>query len=142
VTAALFCERIIQDKKDEAVTIVRIVDTFSAGIPDPGVVSAKQPVLVPLHALVLLKAGKSRGRHKMTVEVYRPSGERMQPSKEGGPVEAQFVWGDADNAAIQFFLNLQLLASEAGVYWFHVVLDDKRVLTQIPFEVQFQRSQP
>src|ERR1039458_4756975 len=76
VTAALLCERVLQEK-DESVTIMRVIDKLQYRLEGVGTTlpAGLKPV-VAIQGFVSLKSGPVTGDHTIKVVVERPNGDR------------------------------------------------------------------
>jgi hypothetical protein len=79
LAAAFFCESVIEDKQDSALTAIRIVDTImfqlhpSAPADFP---SETQRLPVPISGLLMFKTGDSPGEHTVRLVAESPSGKK------------------------------------------------------------------
>ncbi|MFY9903636.1 MAG: hypothetical protein WBX02_03310 [Terriglobales bacterium] len=126
VTAALLCEKLIQEKND-VVTLVRVVDRLQYRIEvGPNMPKDLKP-LVNIEGFVSLKSGPVTGDHIIKIFVEKPSGER----KEVFVQPVKFLGGDHGQNII---LNIGLGIEVDGLYWFDVVFDEDLV-TRMPLMV-------
>ncbi len=128
--AAIFCERVLQEK-DNVLTVVRIIDRLTitaAGLQPP---EEMPPSNVSVFLLVILKSGFIRARHTLRIIPTTPSG-RTLPEMSAG------VLLEGDDRGVNVILNVQLLASEEGVYWFQVLFEEQ-LLTRVPLRILYQR---
>jgi uncharacterized protein DUF6941 len=125
VTAALLCEKILQEK-DESLTLVRIADRLQYSLEGQGLPEGTKP-MITMHGLLGIKSGPITGDHTLTLVSEKPSGHRKQvlslPVKLLGKDHAQNV-----------ILNIGLGIDENGLYWFDVLFDEE-LLTRIPLMV-------
>jgi hypothetical protein len=142
LTAALFCERVIEGK-DGVLSAIRIIDRAEVefGSNDPGVIKAledaqgKQKIApaFPITGLVCVKAGSLKGKFNIHIEGQKPSGKRtrlysFQIELQGGDTGANFI------------LNLTIAVDEDGTHWFDVLFED-RLLTKIPLTIVRKHTQ-
>jgi hypothetical protein len=133
VTAALLCERVIQEK-DESLTIVRIADKLQYQIQGQGLPQDIKP-MIPVQGLVSIKAGPATGDHTIKIFAERPNGERKQ-------IHAQPVKLLGKDQSQSIILNLGIGVDVDGLYWFDVFFDDE-LLTRIPITItQLQAPAP
>ena len=125
VTAALLCERVIQEK-DESLTLVRIADKIQYLIQGPGLPAGLKP-MINLNGLVSIKSGPVTGEHKITIVMQRPDAIR----KELYAIPVKFLGEDQGQNVI---LNIALGVEQDGLYWFDVLFEEE-VLTRIPLMV-------
>ncbi len=131
LTAALICERILQEK-DDVTSVIRIVDRL--------VVMANannSPETMPtttvnnLNLLISLKSGKARGRHTVKVRIEMPSGLKL-------PDQLLPVLFEGEDRGANLIINLNMVVDQEGVYWFNVLLEEQ-LLTRIPLRILYQR---
>lgn len=127
VTAALLCERVIQEK-DESLTLIRLIDKIQYSLEGIGIEFPREikPV-VPLQGLIGLKSGPVTGVHKLKVVSERPNGERKDV------FEHSFELLGKDHGQ-NIIMRMNLGIDQDGLYWLDVLFDDE-VLTRIPLIV-------
>ena len=131
VAAALFCEKIIQEK-DDITTIIRMVDTYQLkhlkDLP-PGV----QPMIQP-SLLVTLKSGELTGKGEVAVSVSKPSG--------GKPTETMKipVFLEGGVHGVNLITSLSIDVTEYGLYWFNILWNGA-LITRIPLQILKQEDQ-
>src|SRR5436853_519151 len=74
--AALLCEKILQEK-DEAVSIIRIVDRVTVTAPASASPEILPPVPLNLSAFISFKSGSAKGRHTVKWRIETPAGIKM-----------------------------------------------------------------
>jgi hypothetical protein len=137
LSAAFFCERTIEDKQDNTISIVRMVDTLmiqlhpSTPLDFP---SEANRLPVPISALVSFKTGDSPGSHTLKLVMESPSG------KKAPPVEQQFVLSKDPQGGFNYRLNSVIQVMKGGLFWLHVYLDDKHI-TKTPFLIKIERPE-
>ena len=133
INAAFFCERVIEER-DGTLSAIRIVDRITNMAVGTGTPAAMPAMPVNLALLIALKPGRALGRHDVQITAERPSGIRtdmasaLSVNLEGGDRGANLV------------MNLSLVVTEEGLYWFDVVVDET-VLTRVPLRVLYQRQE-
>ncbi len=130
LSAALFCERVIEDKEG-VLSAIRIVDRLFFQIPNLPSGVSRPPLPVNLTMLVTFKAGVARGRSSVKIRSEAPSG--LKGSEIAFP-----VLFEGEDRGVNLILNMGLLAEEEGLYWFDVLLDDQPV-TRVPLRVVFHQ---
>src|SRR5438552_267263 len=78
LAAAFFCERTIQDKQDDSLSAIRIVDQLTIGVAPsapPDFPSEADRISFPTHALLSFKTGDSQGDHNVRCVMESPSGK-------------------------------------------------------------------
>jgi hypothetical protein len=124
VQVACICENILIDK-DEAASLIRIVDKFQAHLPKNA--PANIPAGFPVQIFIRLGSGDIKGPGKVSIQGRRPD-ETM-----GGRAEfAVEMPGGA--RSIQIKTGFVILNPQNGFYWFDVSWNDE-LLTSIPAEV-------
>ncbi|HEX8813984.1 MAG TPA: hypothetical protein VF753_00635 [Terriglobales bacterium] len=127
VNAALICEKIMQEK-DEAFTLIRLVDSLKYQLQTFGTESPHglKPV-IDVHVFISLRAGEVVGEHTVKIAVSPPHKDRKELASQQvtftEPVQIQ-----------NFVLNLSLGVDVDGLYWFDVLFDDQ-IITRVPLIV-------
>jgi len=127
VTAALLCERVLQEK-DESLTLVRIADRLQYDVQGVGVALPEglKPV-INIEGLVSIKSGPVTGDHTIDIFLQRPNGDR----KAVATFPVKFLGKDhSQNLILKMGVGIQ----QDGLYWFDVFFDGE-VLTKIPLMV-------
>jgi hypothetical protein len=135
LTAALFCERVMEEK-DKVLTAFRIMDSIIIVLPPnapPDFPSEGNRLPVYFDGLVSLKTGKSPGEHSVRVDMISPSGKRSTNDKQIVTL-SQEEHGGA-NLTIHHSVSLK----QGGLFYFEVFIDD-RLATRIPFRIDVVRS--
>src|SRR5215469_2324704 len=131
--AAVICERVLQEK-DEAVSVIRIVDRVTLTVPASSSPEDIPPVPLNLNALLSFKSGNAKGRSTIKWVMEEPSGIR-------GPEQLLPALFEGEDRGVNFILNLALTLSQEGLYWFDVFLEEQ-LLTRIPLRIFYQRIGP
>lgn len=123
LTAALICDRVLQES-DGTLSVIRLIDEITLA---DGAATALDVAL-----LVCLKGGAPGATHQVRVVARLPEGggahEVGSHSLELGSLQPDGVPGA--NLVVQ----LKLALERAGVYWFDVEMDGRR-LTATPLQV-------
>jgi len=126
LTAAIFCEKILEDK-DKVLSAIRMIDrvniSFPPSIPGP------QAVDLPLTALIAFKGGGARGSFNLKLTVWPPGEEE----KLVGEMPVIFE-GEDSGASVTAEIRFRM--SRPGLYWFGVYLDD-RFYTKMLLNVRY-----
>lgn len=130
LVAALLCERVLQEK-DETISVIRMVDRIVVTVNALGSPETIPPTPVNLNALISLKSGSARGRGTVKWRVETPSGLKL-------PDQLLPVLFEGDDRGVNLIVALNLVIDQEGVYWFHVLLEEK-LLTRIPLRILYQR---
>lgn len=131
VATAVFCERAIQER-DGVLSLIRMIDKITNALagPSPAVPNEMPPVPVNLTLVVVLKPGGARGRYTVKVRPEAPSGQRLPE------VEAPVSFSGAPDAGANLLFNVNMIATEEGLYWFDVLLDEQ-LLTRTPLRIEY-----
>ena len=124
VTAALLCEKVLQEK-DESLTVIRIIDKLQYQVL--GSLPADSKPLIALQGLVGIKSGPVVGKHTLKIVGEKPGGSRKQLHE----LPLDLLGADQGQNII---LNIQIGIDQDGLHWFDVIFDDE-VLTRIPLVV-------
>jgi len=138
IAAALFCERVLEEK-DDVLTIVRVIHKATVAAMDREgrlkPISEEKGFPIPLTAFIAFRAsGEPTGPHSLRLVAHSPSGKTHDAGSY--PDAIRFV---ADDQAFNLVVNMGVTAREAGLYWFDVLLDEELV-TRIPLQIQFAQS--
>jgi hypothetical protein len=87
-----------------------------------------------LSMVIILKAGEMSGKYTVKVVAESPSGKRT-------PALQFTALFERDERGVVFCSPLGLVATEEGLYWFDIMLEQD-VLTRIPLRVMYQKIQP
>lgn len=125
--AAVFCEKVLKET-DGVQTLVRVIDRFTF----KGDQENMPESTVELTAFVLLKAGDWRGGTELSLEPEAPSGHKypklsFHPNFEGD-----------DDRGISLTVSSRFTFKEAGLYWFHVSLN-QQLITRMPLRAVYER---
>lgn len=120
VQAALLCERVVQENGGR-VTIVRLLDRVlvrAGKAPDSGQIS---PTIVSCHAVVILKTGSRPGDYKLRILLTSPSKKPLREFSTDINLPAE------EDQGVNIVMPIQFSATEEGVYWFEVRLNNEEV---------------
>lgn len=133
VTAALFCERILQEK-DDTLSVMRVADKLTLQVPPGGFPEGIKPA-IPVIFFLSLKSGPVVGQRNVTIRAIKPGG---RPAKEVQTLPINFLGQDQGQ---NYIVNIMLGVEEFGLYWFEVVFDEQ-VLTRTPLMIVQQELSP
>jgi hypothetical protein len=136
LAAALFCEHIIEDKADGAMTPIRIFDTVNMVIPASApedFPSENNRLNVSFSALVCFKTGDAPGPHNVVVVMESPSG------KKGDVYAQEIVLPPEPQGGINLRLSSTIAVVKGGLFKAHVYLDSNLVTT-MPLQINLQRT--
>ncbi len=133
LNAAVICEKVLQEK-DEAVSIIRVVDRITVTAAASFSPENMQPIPLNLSAFLSFRSGAAKGRNTIKWVMEEPSGIR-------GPEQLLPVLFEGEDRGANFILSLPLTVNQEGVYWFDIFLEDQ-LLTRIPLRILYQRIGP
>ena len=129
---ALLCEKVLQEQ-DSVVSFIRIVDRIVSTSVGPETPAHMPPVPVNLTLALCLKSGTARGRNAIRVRLRAPTGLHA-----GTDISVPVLF-EGDDRGVSAYLNAAFQATDEGVYWFEVALEDPDVLlTKLPLRVLYQ----
>jgi hypothetical protein len=131
VQMAAFCEKVLIER-DGVPSVIRVIDQITHTIAGPEAPDALPPFNVQLQVIVMLKAGRARGRSEFTLVVERPDGIR----REAGTGSVHFEGGPNSGANIP--ISLVVTFEMEGLYWFDLLVDG-RLMTRMPLMVRYNR---
>lgn len=132
VAAAYFCEQILEER-DNVLSAIRIVDTYTITPPTPGTVMPPDAPFgfVVVRGLISLKSGDVVGNGRVGLIMHKPTGEVVTLSPEGGwPAMMQ-----GGEHGFNIRLNFGLGVKNFGLLWFDVTWNGE-VLTRIPLRLK------
>jgi hypothetical protein len=129
IQAACLCERVIEEK-DGGVTLVRMVDTFTALVPE--VIPENVGIMVPLTLFIALKAGEFSGSGDLGIRLHKPD------STEGPLQTWPVVLESGVNGALHK-VDMQLKSVLEGSYRVDVLWNGEE-LTSVPFLIKFTKK--
>lgn len=138
LAAAVFCERTIADKEDDAISVIRVIDTLTIRLgadTPPDFPSPEHRLPVQVAGLISFRSGDSPGDHLLRLVLESPSGKRKTVVEN----TLTFSAGAQGGFALRFNSVIQI--ASGGLFWLHVFLDEKRV-TRMPLLIRVERSEP
>jgi hypothetical protein len=135
LAAAFFCESIIEDKRDGALTAVRMVDTISLQLPHDtpeDFPSETTRLPVPVAGVLSFKSGGSPGDHMIRLIAQSPSGKSETVLEQNVALDSQPQGG------VNIRLNQVIQVKQGGLFWLHVFLDEEQV-TSMPLMITVLR---
>ncbi len=124
------CENIIEDKTG-SLSLIRIIDTITHTEARPDAPPDMPPVTYPMKMIIMLKAGRARGRHELRIVPELPSGEVKPPLTRSVQMEGE-------ERGFNNIVNMVFTFTMEGLYWFNVYFDDS-LLTRIPLRIKYNR---
>lgn len=125
VHAACICEKVLLEK-DNAASLIRIIDTITAHIPKDVPPDARAGF--PITAFIRLGSGDLSEKGKVAIHPRRPDGTK------GGRFEVDVELGGGAKSA-QLKIGFHVVKPQDGVYWFDVFWNDS-FLTSVPLTVK------
>jgi hypothetical protein len=133
VTAAMFCEKVLQEK-DDIISVMRVVDRLQYGVELVPTESIKQPELpepikpvIPIQGLISVRSGPMSSDYTIRLVMERPNKERRDILS----VPVKFVSPDVGQNII---LNMGIAVNEDGLYWMDVFCGED-LLTRVPLMI-------
>jgi len=127
LTAALLCERILEEK-DGVKSLVRVVNRIISKAQGPQV-PEKMPLIQAMLSLYLsMRTGNKSGKHEIRIGFSRPDKTATSLLVQGVNLEPP------ESHGIDLAINLNLSLDQEGVYWFDVCFDEC-LMTKIPLSV-------
>ena len=130
IQMAGICEQVIVDKTG-ALSLIRIIDTITHTEARPDAPTEMPPVTYPMKMVIMLKAGRARGRHELKIVPQLPSGETKTPL-------IRSVQMEGEERGFNNIINMLFTFTMEGLYWFNIYLDDS-LLTRIPLRIKYNR---
>jgi len=130
IQMAGLCEQVIEDKAG-AFSLIRVIDTITHTEARHDAPTDMPPVTYPMKMVIMLKAGRSRGRHELKVIPELPSGEDKPPL-------IRSVQMEGEERGYNNIINMVFTFTMEGLYWFNVYFDDS-LLTKIPLRIKYNR---
>lgn len=130
IQVAAFCDQVIEDKTG-ALSLIRVIDTLTHTESGPEALGEMPPVQWRMKLVLMLKAGRARGRNEIKIVPELPSGETQQP--------IQFsVHFEGEDKGTNIIADVNYRFTMEGLHWFNVYLEEA-LLTKIPFRVRYLR---
>lgn len=134
VATAVFCENVIEDKSG-VLSLIRIIDRFTITAQGPDVSERLPAGQVNMMCVITLKSGEAKGRHKLEIVPWLPSGQRQDVLVS---IPLNLEGGDKGQNVV---MNLQYGVEQEGTHWFEVILNEDQILTRMPLTVVYQPMQ-
>jgi hypothetical protein len=130
IQMAGLCELVLEEKTG-VLSLIRIIDTITHKVASPDAPTEMPPVTYPMKMVIMLKAGRARGRHELKIIPELPSGELKPPL-------IQSIHMEGEERGVNRIINMLFTFTMEGLYWFNVYFDDS-LLTRIPLRVKYER---
>jgi Family of unknown function (DUF6941) len=124
VALATFCERVIQDKADDVMSVIRLYDAIT-------VPATARGQFADLTAAISLRSGEARGTYNIEFLFHPPGGAARVRLPTPGSVT--FL---GDEQGVTFGLQIHTMLHEPGLYWLDLQVEG-RVLTRIPLRINY-----
>lgn len=129
---AVFCEKVLEEKTG-TLSAIRIIDRFTISTIAPSAPDIMPAVNIGIHILVCFKSGDFKGKQKVEIKPFTPSGKEL-------PGWASDILLEGDERGANIILEYGFAATEEGVYWFDVILAGN-VVTKMPLRLIYDRTQ-
>lgn len=130
LSAALICEKVLQEK-DDAVSIIRVVDRVTLTVPAINAPEKLPPTPINVYVFISLKSGSAKGSHTLKLRVEAPSGLRQ-------PEQLLPVLLEGEDRGANLIVALNMFVDQEGLYWFDIFFEEQ-MLTRIPLRILYQR---
>ncbi len=130
IQMAGICDQIIEDKNG-TLSLIRIVDTITHTEARPDAPVKMPSVTYPIKMVVMLKSGRTRGRHELKIIPQLPSGETKAPL-------IRSIQMEGEERGANNIINMLFTFTMEGLHWFHINLHDS-LLTRIPLRIKYNR---
>jgi hypothetical protein len=131
LAAAVFCDKVLEEMSDGAMSAIRIVDTVTVTIPhghDP-----EERIPISLNALIAFKSGDVKGERTLRLRMRMPTGKRKVVMEK--PIT--FLGGESGtNCRVRADFRIK----KEGLYWIDVLVDRTR-FTSMPLRISFVRAE-
>lgn len=128
VQLAALCQSALTENTGQ-LSIIRIVDRWVV----VGPTSTMQPANIQLMLAIILKSDQMRGQYQLKIRLRSPLGI----TTEGPDLPALF---EGDDRGVQAILPAGILATEPGLYWFEILVEEELV-TRVPLRILYQKIQ-
>jgi hypothetical protein len=138
LAGAFFCETVIEDKGDDTLSAIRIIDQVNILVPadaPPDFPSEQNRIRVPVVAILFFRTGDAKGSHSVRVEMESPTG------KKNPPFEQVLPFSDVEHGGANIRLNMTIGVVKGGLFLYDVFLDNKLV-TRMPLKINVDREKP
>jgi hypothetical protein len=129
VQVATICQSAIIEANTNALSVIKVTDRIGVA----GFTPEMQPQPINVTLALLLKSDQMNGQYQVKIRCTSPTGVATD-----GP-EIPFLF-EGNDRGVQAVFPLGFVATESGVYWFDVLLEEE-TLTRIPLRVMYQRIQ-
>ena len=130
IQAATFCDMVIEGK-DGTLSLIRLIDTLTHIEQGPNPPMEMPPVHKKLKLVLMIKAGRTQGRHQIKITPHLPNGETKNSFEQSINLDGE---GSGHNTVIDFNFQYEL----EGSYFFDVFFNEE-MFTRIPLKVTYER---
>ena len=128
---ACLCETVVQ-RADQVLTLVNIIDRLIITSQGPSAPETMPPQPWQTNLVLVLKAGRARGRFDLRIVPELPDGSAGDPSLMSVNFEGE------DDRGIQIVTRLVIGLTLEGLHWFKVYLGGV-LITKLPLRVVYSR---
>ncbi len=132
VQVATFCDRVLTEA-DGVISVIRAVDRVYHSVRGTEPPDDMPQFQFPVWYALLLKAGRARGRARVSLEFERPDTTRRV-------VLTQDVLFEGEERGVTFAIQTNVEFQQEGPHWLHVLVDGVE-LTRSPLRVVYERTQ-
>ena len=130
VQVAALCEKVLREA-DGVLSLVRIVDRITTSGQGPNLPADMPEFRYPLTLVLGIRAGRSQGRHDVTITPQLPSGLTMPPITMAVQMEGQ-------GRGVNLVAPMDIPYTMEGLHWFNIGFDGL-LLTRVSVEVIYTR---
>jgi hypothetical protein len=138
LAAAFFCETVIEDKSDGALSAIRMIDRIDINLPPtapPDFPSVQNRLPVAIRIVLSFKTGDAAGDHTIRAVFISPSGKKNPPFEQTLPFPRE------EHGGVNIGIKTTIGVVKGGLFWVDVSLDGKRV-TRMPLLISVNRQAP
>ncbi len=128
---ACICENVVE-RRDAVLTLVNIVDRVTFAVQSERPPETMPPVDWKGNLVVIMKAGRARGRHELRVTPELPGGGSLRSAA------MSIFFEGADDRGVQVIMPLHMSLDQEGLYWFNLELDGEEI-TRLPLRTVYTR---
>lgn len=123
-----------QEVPNGPITIVGLIDRVVVPVLHGTLSDRIAQSVISCHAVVILKTGSRPGNHRLRLTLTSPSGRALRE------FSLDITLPNEPDQGVNVVMPIQFTASEEGIYWFDVKLDNETIpLTRISFRRMVQR---
>jgi hypothetical protein len=132
ITAALFCEKLLQET-DGVKSAIRIVDRVIIQTEGPQPPNEMPSFNLQTTLFLQFKSGAARGPLQLEVRMVKPSVDTKSI------LSRTVLFEGEDDRGTDIICYLNLKVDQSGIYWFYVYLDDV-IVTRLPLRIIYLKQ--